>query len=71
MTYPACIAGERACPPDDIGGPYGYQDFLKAASDPDHDRYEDMLDWVGEYDAEKYDAEAATEEMREYVLKNG
>lgn len=31
-TYPAVIAGERACPPDDIGGPWGYQDALDLAA---------------------------------------
>lgn len=71
LKHPACIAGERACPPDDIGGPYGYEDFLEAISDPDHDRHEDMLDWMGEFDAEEYDAQAATKEMHEFVRQHG
>jgi hypothetical protein len=32
--YPCCIAGQRACPPEDVGGPLGYQDFLVALGDP-------------------------------------
>ena len=43
----ACIAGENACPPEDVGGPYGYEDFLAAIRDPRHERHEDMLEWIG------------------------
>ena len=32
--YPLCIAGKRACPPEDVGGVWGYGDFLQAISDP-------------------------------------
>jgi len=34
MHYPLCIAGKRACPPEDVGGVWGYGDFLQAISDP-------------------------------------
>lgn len=47
---PACIAGERACPPEDSGGPFGYPEFLDALSDPDHPEHEDIVDWAGEFD---------------------
>lgn len=43
----ACIGGENACPPEDVGGPYGYEDFLAAIRDPRHERHEDMLNWIG------------------------
>ena len=44
---PQCIAGARACPPEDIGGPGGYARFLKVISDPTHEEYEEMLEWAG------------------------
>ena len=28
VRYPLCVEGERACPPEDVGGTSGYQDFL-------------------------------------------
>ena len=46
-TYPRCIEGEHACPPEDCGGPFGYGEFVKAISDPAHDRHQELLEWVG------------------------
>ena len=42
VRYPRCIAGERACPPEDCGGIDGYQDLLEAIYIPTHDEYEDL-----------------------------
>ena len=28
--YPLCLEGARACPPEDVGGVWGYQAFLEA-----------------------------------------
>ncbi|KYK32523.1 MAG: plasmid pRiA4b ORF-3 family protein [Theionarchaea archaeon] len=54
--YPACIAGKRACPPEDCGGIWGYEEFLVIIKDPEHEEYEDMLDWIGgEFDPEHFD----------------
>ncbi|HSR54414.1 MAG TPA: plasmid pRiA4b ORF-3 family protein [Acidobacteriota bacterium] len=45
--YPVCLGGERACPPEDCGGPWGYADFLEAVSDSAHEEHARMLEWVG------------------------
>lgn len=45
--YPRCVAGAQRCPPEDCGGPYGYRELLKTISDPDHEEYESMLEWLG------------------------
>lgn len=47
VSYPRCTGGERACPPEDVGGVYGYQEFLEAVLDPAHEEHERMLQWVG------------------------
>ncbi len=44
--YPACIAGKRACPPEDCGGPYGYAHLLAVRADPTHPDHEEMSGWV-------------------------
>ena len=46
-AYPACTGGERACPPEDCGGPFGYARLLEALADPDDEEYDDLLEWVG------------------------
>jgi hypothetical protein len=48
LKYPACLGGERACPPEDIGGIYRFNELLEAFQDPAHERHDEMLDWVGE-----------------------
>lgn len=48
--------GRRACPPEDCGGVWGYQDFLEAINNPYRERHEKLLDWIGgEFNAEHFD----------------
>jgi len=56
VQYPRCMDGKRACPPDDVGGVWGYQDFLDAMRDPHHPEHEDMVEWIGgEFDPKAFD----------------
>jgi len=56
IDYPICIAGKRACPPEDCGGIWGYENFLEIINDPDNKEYEDMIEWAGgEFDPEHFD----------------
>ncbi|MGA7965646.1 MAG: plasmid pRiA4b ORF-3 family protein [Gammaproteobacteria bacterium] len=58
--YPLCLAGERACPPEDCGGLPGYERLLAVLADPQHTEHEDMLDWIGDeaFDPEAFDPAA-------------
>ena len=61
---PVCLEGERACPPEDCGGPWGYSSFLDAIQNPGHESHEEMLEWVGgEFDPEAFDIEAINREL--------
>ena len=63
--HPVCLAGERACPPEDVGGVWGYEAFLYAIRDPDHPEHEDYIEWIGgEYDPEGFDLEAVNAALR-------
>ena len=64
VKYPLCVEGERACPPEDVGGPWGFVEYLEAMADPDHERHEELLEWRGPFDADAFDAKKTTKEMR-------
>jgi hypothetical protein len=65
VNYPICLAGQRACPPEDCGGPWGYSDFVKAITNPEHESHEELLEWVGgEFDSERFDLEAVNNELQ-------
>jgi hypothetical protein len=62
--YPTCVDGARACPPEDCGGPWGYEDFVAAMADPRHERHAELQEWLGEpFDPEAFDPAAATRRM--------
>jgi hypothetical protein len=61
---PTCVEGERACPPEDTGGPWGFVDYLAALADPKHERHREMLEWRGPFDAEEFDVKKVSGEMR-------
>lgn len=47
MPHAKCIAGERLCPPEDVGGVHGFREFLAAIKDPKHEEQESWLTWCG------------------------
>lgn len=65
VRYPICVAGKRACPPEDSGGIWGYEEILEAIANrkhPEHDRY---LEWIGEnFDPERFNLEHVNEGLR-------
>lgn len=53
--YPKCIDGQRACPPEDCGGAWGYQDIIKILADRKHPEYGETKEWVGRFNPERFD----------------
>lgn len=64
IRYPRCLDGERACPPENIGGVYGFADYVEAITNPSHSEHDDYLEWHGPFDPAEFDAAKATRRMR-------
>jgi hypothetical protein len=46
-AYPSLIEATGRCPPEDCGGPWGYQAFLAAIADPNHEQHAKSVRWIG------------------------
>jgi len=56
LSYPRCTGGRRACPPEDCGGPWGYEELLKKLGDPSHPEHAEMVEWLDRpFDAGRFD----------------
>lgn len=61
---PECLAGARACPPEDCGGIYGYEELLEALRDPRHRNHAELAEWAGEdFDPEVFNVAQANRDM--------
>jgi hypothetical protein len=59
VKTPICFGGERRCPPEDVGGVPGYEEFLEVIFDPSHEGHEQLVGWAGgPFQAEEYDVKA-------------
>lgn len=59
LKHAVCLDGQRACPPEDVGGPPGYGEFLGVLADPDHEEYEHYVGWSGGgFDPEEFSVAA-------------
>lgn len=58
QALPYCLKGKRACPPEDCGGIWGYPAMLEIIINPEHEEYQDLIDWLPEgFDPEFFDAQ--------------
>jgi len=66
-SLPVCIKAKGACPLEDVGGVWGYYDFLEAQIDPDHPEHEEYKEWVGgDFDPDAYGIKEANKLLKEY-----
>jgi Plasmid pRiA4b ORF-3-like protein len=65
LKHPVCLAGERACPPEDCGGVPGYANLLDVLRDRTHPEHREMLAWTGRgFDPERFDLAAVNRKLR-------
>ena len=65
VKYPTCLKGKGACPPEDVGGVWGYAGFLEAIHDPNHEEHKMYLEWIGgSFDPEAFDLDDTNAALR-------
>jgi hypothetical protein len=56
VRYPRCVSGQGACPPEDVGGVWGYEEFQAVMADPAHPDHAERLEWAGgEFDPHRFE----------------
>jgi hypothetical protein len=64
VLYPRLLAASGACPPEDVGGAHGYEEFLAALDDPGYERHEEFVEWYGDtFDPTAVDTDAIKAEL--------
>ena len=67
VSYPTCLAGERSCPPEDVGGISGYAEFLEALADSDHPEHSSTIDWFGSnFDPENFPIDLVNQYLAQF-----
>ena len=66
-----CIGGERARPPEDVGGTSGYERFLEIMSDKSHPEFAETVRWCGgHFDAEWFDLAVVNKDLLSALRPN-
>jgi len=65
LKSPVCLKGARACPPEDVGGVWGYAEFLRAIKNPKHKEHRMYMDWSGgDFDPVVFDLDATNKLLK-------
>ena len=65
VSHPVCLAGKRACPPEDCGGTDGYAYLLEVIEDPAYEEHNEMMEWLGgEFDPEAFDMQYVNDVLK-------
>ena len=69
MLYPSLIEAKGHCPPEDVGGPWGYGELLEAIADPSHERHGEFKEWLADdFDPHVVDIDRLSDEVA-YLAK--
>lgn len=71
LLHPKCIQGEGTCPPEDVGGIHGFEEFKEIMKDKSHPERDSYIEWYGsEFDPNKVDLDEINQELtnlKEYI----
>ena len=68
-NYPTCVEGKGDCPPEDVGGEGGYDEFLEAISDPKNPEHENMLEWGEGQEYRKFDINEVNRRLKRSLAR--
>ena len=69
LKFPICLAGAGACPPEDVGGPPGYEDFVQAMANPNHPEHASLKQWYGRpFDPNAFDVQQVQDQLYNIAL---
>jgi hypothetical protein len=70
VNYPRCTGGERAAPPEDCGGVWGYTHLVEVLADPSHPEHADQREWLGldddqqaSFDPQRFDVDSVNRRL--------
>jgi hypothetical protein len=70
VAYPRLIEATGRCPPEDVGGPWGYHEFLDAIANPNHQEHAERVQWVGgHFDPSDVDAKTLAQAVHNLAKK--
>lgn len=70
LTYPLCLEGAMACPPEDCGGIPGYYLMQEILNDPNHPDHEDMQQWGGpKFNPNAFDIDKVNARIRRLKIR--
>ena len=70
IAYPRLLEAAGRCPPEDVGGPWGYREFLNAIADPNHQEFAEKLQWIGgHFDPTNANAELLAQAVCDLAMK--
>lgn len=67
LLDPICTGAEKACPPEDCGGVWGYSDLLEILKDPSHPEYDEYIEWLPSgFNPDHFSLEAVNTELKKF-----
>ena len=70
VLYSRLVEASGRCPPEDVGGPWGYAEMLEAIKDPKHERHDEICEWLADdFDPHLIDIEALINDVAALAKK--